>query len=350
MTESKSVSNVRIPWIDAAKGLGMLLVILGHCVYQGGFLHNYIFSFHMPLFFILSGICYKAVSVKTVIVKKTKSLILPYIWFSLLGLALTLIIPEWRGELTIKGLLTDIYLCSPSYVNVSSIWFLVCLFVVTVVFSAINKDRKTKRQWVWVTLLAIGGFIFAYFSNSLDILPCNRLPFNIDTALVSILFFAIGYYFKSRIMNTASKCDNLSKLSLFIIVAALVTVLCTLYNGRVNLHGLIYKNVAVYIIGSLAGSALTVLVALGLSHFCPIKRFLEWVGKNSLLFIGFQSILIRLYITGANKLLSTDYKLYHLEGVHVLLSFMFVTLLSIVFVIIVNKIKVKIGKKLCICK
>ena len=47
--------NKRVEWIDLAKGLGMLLVILGHCVCFGGIMHNAIFAFHMPLFFILSG-------------------------------------------------------------------------------------------------------------------------------------------------------------------------------------------------------------------------------------------------------------------------------------------------------
>lgn len=51
--------NKRVEWIDLAKGLGMLLVILGHCVCFGGIMHNAIFAFHMPLFFILSGIVYK---------------------------------------------------------------------------------------------------------------------------------------------------------------------------------------------------------------------------------------------------------------------------------------------------
>lgn len=47
----------REPWIDFAKGITLLLVIIGHTV--SGVLSGAIYSFHMPLFFILSGITAK---------------------------------------------------------------------------------------------------------------------------------------------------------------------------------------------------------------------------------------------------------------------------------------------------
>ena len=53
-------SKNRILWVDASRGIAMLLVILGHCI---GSLNDpgykFILSFHMPLFFFLSGYCAK---------------------------------------------------------------------------------------------------------------------------------------------------------------------------------------------------------------------------------------------------------------------------------------------------
>ena len=48
----------RIYWIDCAKGITILLVIIGHSIYNP-MVRGPIFSFHMPLFFILSGMTYK---------------------------------------------------------------------------------------------------------------------------------------------------------------------------------------------------------------------------------------------------------------------------------------------------
>ena len=45
----------RIEWLDVSKGIGIILVIIGHCVYLGGGMHNWIFSFHMPMFLSFLG-------------------------------------------------------------------------------------------------------------------------------------------------------------------------------------------------------------------------------------------------------------------------------------------------------
>lgn len=52
----------RIDWIDCTKGIAILLTIIGHSVYYGRYgstLRGMIFSFHMPLFFILSCLTYR---------------------------------------------------------------------------------------------------------------------------------------------------------------------------------------------------------------------------------------------------------------------------------------------------
>ena len=51
--------KTRIEWIDFAKGLTILLVVVGHTI-SNGLIRGSIFSFHMPLFFFLSGITLKA--------------------------------------------------------------------------------------------------------------------------------------------------------------------------------------------------------------------------------------------------------------------------------------------------
>lgn len=44
----------RIEWVDIAKGIAIMLMVIGHEV-SNGLVYALIFSFHMPLFFILSG-------------------------------------------------------------------------------------------------------------------------------------------------------------------------------------------------------------------------------------------------------------------------------------------------------
>ena len=56
MIEKRHDSPSRIIWVDIAKGLAILLVVIGHTVQNGihgAIIRGVIFSFHMPLFFIL---------------------------------------------------------------------------------------------------------------------------------------------------------------------------------------------------------------------------------------------------------------------------------------------------------
>jgi fucose 4-O-acetylase-like acetyltransferase len=77
----------RLDWLDAAKGLGILLVTLGHTDIPSQ-LKTYIYTFHMPLFFFLSGYLFtlkKFPNLKVFLSKRTKSLVLPYLCFSLVA-------------------------------------------------------------------------------------------------------------------------------------------------------------------------------------------------------------------------------------------------------------------------
>lgn len=69
-------------WIDVAKGIGIILVVLGH-VTRNENLIRIIYSFHMPLFFFLGGWiinrnCGKNIINKQYIKKKFANLILPF--------------------------------------------------------------------------------------------------------------------------------------------------------------------------------------------------------------------------------------------------------------------------------
>lgn len=49
------IDNSRVEYIDTTKGLGIFLVVLGHCYARENFITIWLNSFHMPLFFIVVG-------------------------------------------------------------------------------------------------------------------------------------------------------------------------------------------------------------------------------------------------------------------------------------------------------
>ena len=76
---TSSLQESRIEWVDTAKLIGIYLVILGHLPLKNIFATNFIFTFHMPLFFFLSGFVEKHRSVKETAIRSTKNLLVPYI-------------------------------------------------------------------------------------------------------------------------------------------------------------------------------------------------------------------------------------------------------------------------------
>lgn len=74
----------RIEELDILKGIGIVLMVLDHCIAwgEGVFIHSLIQSFHMPLFFFASGFLLKKRSVKETMKSKTKSVLLPHFYFA----------------------------------------------------------------------------------------------------------------------------------------------------------------------------------------------------------------------------------------------------------------------------
>ena len=70
--------------IDVARGISIFFVVLGHLVVGGTKTFNWIFSFHMPIFFLLSGMCFnfeKYNSFIDFLKEKFKKRIIPYFAF-----------------------------------------------------------------------------------------------------------------------------------------------------------------------------------------------------------------------------------------------------------------------------
>ncbi len=335
--------EARIEWIDIAKGIGIILVMLGHCVNIEGWCHRYIYTFHMPLFFLLSGLVLKVEFSRIFIYKKIRSLILPYFTFVMLGFIITLLIPSWRSRLSLKGIVADVYLANPEFINVSSIWFLACLFIVICILTLINRIGMVWLQKIVIVFLAFVGFLFGkLYNDGVDLLiPCNRLPWNIDVALVAIVFTAIGYYYKDIIIVHITKLAERRMITLFIILLmALIVAVVAFFNGRVNLHGLLYNNLILYLIGSICGTELILAFSIFMQNY-RVKRPIIWLGKNSLVLICIQAVLVRIFLMIYNNITDNEVRLYYLLGISEVVCFIFVLGISVLFVIGLSKIRRK---------
>lgn len=304
--------------------MGILLVILGHCAHIESKLFHIIFTFHMPLFFLLSGYVFRSdIGFGTLFSRRFRSLIVPFALFYLLGLVVTLMIPGWREALTPLAIFQDLYLADPNAVHNSSIWFLECLFVVQLLFWVILPLPAPAQVASCLGLYALG---ILYSRVRFPLLGFNRLPLNLDVVPVAILFFALGYWLRTeklveKYMDTPGRCMT------SVIIGTAGLLLCYRFNGYVNLHGLQYGNPILYVVGSLAGTMMMIGISRILENLPDcwgfLKRILLFYGKNSLIILGVQSLAIRLTILVFNSR-GHEFQLYRLPGKYALASMVIV--------------------------
>lgn len=234
--------NSRNSTLDYLKVLGIFLVILGHINLENQFLKNWIYSFHVPLFFIISGFLHhQSSSFKEFIVKSFKTLIIPYFCFYLIYWFLEFPIKQCsnflefsKEDLVIKPFF-GMLLMEGSNTNFSRmidmpLWFIACLFWVKMIFYFLLKNKNYLLISILISLLT------AYFFNR-----NNIIIFSIDSAFVVVLFYAFGYFFKQLIEKqnfVLSKTKNFLIFSLLIIFSLFLTSI----NGFVDTNRMNFGN------------------------------------------------------------------------------------------------------------
>lgn len=204
------VQKGRIEWIDVCKGIGIILVVVGHS--NPPFM-KYIYSFHMPLFFLLSGfLLYDRKIRKGDMIKDAKRYLLPYAVLAIINLLICLVVLDrnMQSQQAVKYLGGILYSRGTvEYMpNCSPLWFLTCIFCCVVLFKIINCITNRRLRYVSIGACCFVGII-------LPILGVPKLPWNIDTALLGIGFMELGSMARKYFEESLEK--RIMSLSPFII-------------------------------------------------------------------------------------------------------------------------------------
>lgn len=189
-------------WVNIARGFGIILVVIGHALTDtlgckdgsiSKLLYDIIYSFHMPLFFFISGfLAAKALSMVTLkdktdyIVQRFKRLMVPYFCVGLLYIPLKLILAsEVNAKINLQTLVSDFFVgYNPNY----QLWTLYALFIsATIIVIFVSKTNIYK--W-WLLFVAILMNLFWAISYS---------PINIINELCfQFIFFVLGVIYRKQ--------------------------------------------------------------------------------------------------------------------------------------------------------
>lgn len=159
--------TARTDWVDAAKGIGIVLVVYGHVarglhtagLYPDGrafaLVDGVIYSFHMPLFFLLSGLFFQhsldRYGVRRLIINKVDTLLYPYVLWSLIQGGIQMML---RGSTSTSITLGD--LVRIPWQPLDQFWFLYALFFIVVLFGlALSAGARGPVAWGLTALLLI---------------------------------------------------------------------------------------------------------------------------------------------------------------------------------------------------
>lgn len=229
MNERSPKKTDRIPIIDAAKGYGILLVFLGHLVYYDSPLFRVIFNFHMPLFFLLSGMTFspeKDATCKAILKRLWNTIGIPFVFFTLLGTLVCAFTGRLMQHSPMDWLRAGAsFFHGDPYVG-GSLWFLTCLAVVKFFFWAWNTKSAGVRWNVGMLVAAFAlGCIFGNFVNPKILLGGPLMFFSVPMAF---FFFAVGYYCRG-VLPTIQGTRYAGLLVLSVLCLVVEIVLAFLY-------------------------------------------------------------------------------------------------------------------------
>jgi fucose 4-O-acetylase-like acetyltransferase len=211
--------NGRIDWVDYAKGIGIILVVYGHLLSSGyhagldipshffGLSDSIIYGFHMPLFFLLSGLfvenSLQKHGTRDYLGNQLRRLVYPYFIWSILQMSVEVIFSSYTQKGTT---LSDVF--AIVYQPWGQFWFIYALFVMNltyVIFSKLGKFALT-----FLTLVSVWLFFY---------------PIRIEAAALAsfsahFIFFISGILVRKYLWGR-----DILKPSLWIVTILLITLL-----------------------------------------------------------------------------------------------------------------------------
>ena len=298
------VQATRLPMIDIARLYGIVLVYYGHVVERMMYLgdatatahYKFIYSFHMPLFFVLAGFIVKHSTFETgfrdFLKNRWTSRLVPFLFFNAVLLVLAFVAPrdfppiDLFGSTTIfVGALARTFVDLPVF-NIPT-WFLMCLVSVEFVhyFAFRHLKQSDGRILAAMAVFFLAGFAFTW---KFDLFNMGK-PFSgniwfIHEAPLMYAFYLLGVLMRRRdfLVGQTSPAFLAAGAA---IALALVYFTYDLNQGPFRLiqaviivasgHGHIFW----FAFTALAGTVLILLLA----RLTPAVRALTFLGQNALI-------------------------------------------------------------------
>lgn len=283
------MKNKRENYIDIAKAIGIILVVLGHTDFP---YIQIIYQFHLPLFFFLSGVVLndqKVKNIKHYIFQKVKSLYVPFVAFELIFLA-------GHNFFSYTGFYSDlsktkvVYESRDFVINFFKIitlgggeqlagplWFLISTLEITIIFAVLLLIFSKITRYYSIILFLMCGLLYY--------VGCyTSLPRMLSQSLIGMFFYCCGFIYK--------KYKNKISFSLWMWLASLIIIILSYIYNYVDISQLKITFKLGLMISGLCGCYFVICI----SKWIEMKKcnFITYCGKNTIYILALHCVAFKI--------------------------------------------------------
>jgi acyltransferase len=326
----------RIDWVDNMKAVAIFLVVAGHYV-NTPVAHAYLYSFHVHLFFLVSGLLFSRKDqgpLKNVVTKRLRTLAAPYIIFESLRYGFILLRRNFgRTPDMSRDVLAPLY----DIATFRAGWFLGVLFVVSIAYYVIAPRIKGCKSFLALAAICTGAhYLLAnHFQAYLHI--------NLPRCFTAMVFFSLGAICHDWLVSDTPVA--LIRKRLYILPGVLATNLTVFYFTYIAYGDSININFSRNYLSFYALSISGIFLVYIACRYVRPNAVMRFVGANTILIylLGtYPPALVRRFmehVFGVDNLTSTNF------GFACLYAVMSIAILTPIIILINRYAPWTIGRK-----
>lgn len=292
-------SNPVYPWVNTLKGMAILLVVIGHSANET--ITDFIYCFHMPQFFMLSGFLFSPKPMRPYLKKSFGRLIIPYMAFlAMIALPRMVFLIIHDDMAALRTLIYDMLyggcLLQGSF---GVFWFITVLWFALNFFNVIQNLKIgsfSKHHFSPLHSRCKTSSLHSAYQNGSFILPCllaigygatwlpYPFPWNIHVVPMAVVFIWIGYILKKRTMVSHEWKVSGNNILLLLSCSSCIFVLLFLWRQTLTMD-MKYNDYGIPVISLisavLASMSLTVFAMLSPMDSI-IRKMFDWLGQASM--------------------------------------------------------------------
>ena len=270
------MANQRDIVFDIMKGIGILSVLVGHWPGINETVKTFVYSFHIPLFFLISGYFTQTAFSLQGMKKSARRLVIPFLFTQLLIIGWYVFWGAAKSDysLLIRSVLSlawgsgDIIGSRYGDIYVGPLWFLIALFWGKTLFQ-LFMIKNSKWKLLLFCLLASVGAIYLH--------KVTMSPWSLLQGVGALVFIAIGWLAKSV------------SIPKFIYIALVSCWILALAFSTMDMYSCYYKCLPLDVLGACGGTIVIWVLSKYFAKIPILSSALAWCGCYSLVILCFHS-------------------------------------------------------------